>query len=81
VLFAREDVKSYDFVNVSVTAALSLYKPGLSILSLATFSDSEKKLAHHIIWVETRLELATHNLIQKQTVMKDQDKIMRGLKS
>jgi hypothetical protein len=25
--------------------------------------------------------LATHNLIQKQTVMKDQDKIMRGLKS
>jgi hypothetical protein len=81
VLFSKSEDKSEEFVNVSPTIALSAYKPGLSMLTLQKFSETEKNLARHIKRVETGLESATHNLIQHRTVMTDQDKIMRGIES
>jgi hypothetical protein len=81
VLFSNDEDKADEFVDVSVSPAISPYKPGLSLLGSTKFSDSEKNLARHIKRVETGLEVATHNLIQQRAVLKDQDTIVRGLES
>jgi hypothetical protein len=42
VLFSKSEIKSEEFANVAPTIALSPYKPGLGMLSIQKFSESEK---------------------------------------
>jgi hypothetical protein len=82
-LFPEKDDKTEGFVEVPTLATPSPFKPSVSTMSISGKStEIEKGLAHLIRRVETGLESpATHNLIQNRTIIKDQDKSLRGLES
>jgi hypothetical protein len=82
-LFPEEsDTKEEDFIEVAGFATPSPFKPSLVNLTLSSkASESEKSLARLIRRVETGLEATTNNLIQNRSIIKDQDKILRGLES
>jgi hypothetical protein len=74
--------KEEEFVDVTGFDTPSPFKPSASTLTLPTkATDSEKGLARLIRRVETGLEATTNNLIQNRSIIKDQDKILRGLES
>jgi hypothetical protein len=77
-----DDFKPEDFIEVTELSTPSPFKPSAPAVSRSVKStEGEKSLARMIQRVETGLESATHNLIQNRTIIKDQDKILRGLES
>jgi hypothetical protein len=75
------DPKEEDFVDVSGFATPSPFKPtSSSTLTLSSKpTESEKGLARLIRQVESGLEATTNKLIQNRSIIKDQDRILRGL--
>jgi hypothetical protein len=72
--------KEEDFVDVVGVATPSPFKPSSSTLTLSTkATESEKGLAFLIKRFESGLETTTHNLIQNCSIIKDQDRVLRGL--
>jgi hypothetical protein len=72
--------KEEDFVEVAGFATPSLFKPSTSTLTLSSkATESEKGLAHLIKRLESGLEATTNNLIQNRSIIKDQDRVLRGL--
>jgi hypothetical protein len=77
-----EESKSEGFVDVPTLTTPSPFKPSTAALSIKTSStDNKKNMARMLRRVETGLESASLNLIQDRTIIKDQDKILRGLEA
>ena len=77
-----EESKSEGFVDVPALTTPSPFKPITAALSIKTSSsENEKNMARMLRRVETGLESASLNLIQDRTIIKDQDKILRGLEA
>jgi hypothetical protein len=77
-----EESKPEGFVDVPALTTPSPFKPSTAALSIKTSSsENEKNMARMLRRVETGLEAASLNLIQDRTIIKDQDKILRGLEA
>jgi hypothetical protein len=74
--------KDEAFVEVAGFAIPSPIKPSLvSAPSSSKSSESERNFARVLRQVESGLETTTHNLIQNRAIIKEQDRILRGLES
>jgi hypothetical protein len=79
---AASDPKDEGFVEVASVTTPSPFKPSLSQLPQSSkATDTEKDFVRILKRLETGLESATHNLIQNRSIIKDQDKVLRGLES
>ena len=78
----KEETSSEGFEEVTGLTTPSPFKPVMASLSLSgKASDNDKTFSRLIGRIETGLEAATHSLIENRTIIKAQDKILRGLES
>ena len=79
---AGSEPKEEGFVEVASFTTPSPFKPSLAPFTLPSkASDIEKNFVRVLKRLETGLETTSHNLIQNRTILKDQDKVLRGLES
>jgi hypothetical protein len=74
--------KDEEFVEVPGLATPSPYKPSLATTTVSSkLSENERNFTRVLRRLESGLETTTDNLIKNRTILKDQDKILRGLES